>query len=108
MVFVGVGERELKRPTLGKRVPGGRRGLHVMVVRGRTRAGLLALAFAAVARGVGHVSSTPKLDSFLVDRCRVILRRRGPVAVDGEILQLDTPLQYELARDALKVVVRGG
>jgi len=106
MVFVAVGERELKLPTLGKRVPGGRRGLHVMVVRGQRRAGLLALALAAVARGVGHVSRTPKLDSFIVDRCCVVLRRRGPVAVDGEIVQLDTPLEYELTRDALKVVVR--
>jgi diacylglycerol kinase family enzyme len=106
LVFVGVGERELRLPTLGKRVPGGRRGLHVMVVRGRTRAGLLALAFAAVARGVRHVSRTPKLDSFLVDRCRVFVRRRGPVAVDGEIVELNTPLDYRLVRDALKVVVR--
>lgn len=106
MVFVGVGERELKLPTLGKRVPGGQRGLHVMVVRGQRRAGLLALAFAAVARGVHHVARTPKLDSFVVDRCRVVLRRRGPVAVDGEIVTLDTPLEYELSRDALKVVVR--
>jgi diacylglycerol kinase family enzyme len=106
MVFVGVGERELKLPLLGKRVPHGRRGLHVMVVRGQRRAGLLALAFAAVARGVGHVSRTPKLDSFVVDRCRVMLPRRGPVAVDGEIVTLDTPLEYELTRDALKVVVR--
>jgi diacylglycerol kinase family enzyme len=108
IVFVGVGERELKLPTLGKRVEGGRAGLHVMVVRGRRRARLLALALAAVARGVAHVSRTPKLDSFLVDRCRVILRRRGPVAVDGEIVQLDTPLDYELGRNALKVVVRRG
>jgi diacylglycerol kinase family enzyme len=106
LVFVGVGERELKLPTLGKRIRRGRRGLHVMVVRGRRRAGLLALALAAVARGVRHVSRTPKLDSFIVDQCRVFLRRRGPVAVDGEIVQLDTPLEYRLARDALKVVVR--
>jgi diacylglycerol kinase family enzyme len=108
LVFVGVGERELKLPALGKRIRGGRRGLHVMVVRGRTRAGLLALALAAVARGVGAVSRTPKLDSFIVDRCRVVLRRRGPVAVDGEIVQLETPLEYTAARGALKVVVRGG
>jgi diacylglycerol kinase family enzyme len=106
LVFVGVGERELKRPTLGRRIPGGRRGLHVMVVRGRTRAGLLALGLAAVARGVRHVSRTPKLDSFIVDHCTGFLRRRGPVAVDGEIVQLDTPLEYKLMSDALKVVVR--
>jgi diacylglycerol kinase family enzyme len=106
LVFVGVGERELKRPALGKRIAGGRRGLHVMVVRGRTRAGLLALALAAVARGMRHVSGTPKLDSFIVDECRVFLRRRGPVAVDGEIVQLDSPLEYRVVRDALKVVVK--
>jgi diacylglycerol kinase family enzyme len=106
IVFVGVGERELRLPTLGKRAPNGRRGLHVMIVRGRTRAGLLALAFNAVARGVRHVARTPKLDSFIVDRCRVVLRRRGPVAVDGEIVQLETPLEYEVRRDALKVVVK--
>ena len=106
LVFVGVGERELRLPTLGKRVPGGRRGLHVMVVRGRTRAGLLALGFAAVARGVRYAARTPKLDSFIVERCRVMLRRRGPVAIDGEIAQLDTPLEYTLAPNALKVVVR--
>jgi diacylglycerol kinase family enzyme len=106
LVFVGVGERELKLPSLGKRVPGGRRGLHVMVVRGRRRAGLLALALAAVAKGVRHVSRTPKLDSFIVDHCRVFLRRRWPVAVDGEIVELGTPLEYRLVRDALKVVVR--
>jgi diacylglycerol kinase family enzyme len=106
LVFVGVGERELRLPTLGRRVPNGKRGLHVMVVRGRTRAGLLALAFNAVARGVGYASRTPKLDSFIVDHCRVVLRRRGPVAVDGEIVQLDTPLEYRVATNALKVVVR--
>jgi hypothetical protein len=77
-----------------------------MVVRGRRRAGLLALAFNAVARGVRYVSRTPKLDSFIVDRCRVVVRRRGPVAVDGEIVQLDTPLEYALGPNALKVVVR--
>src|SRR5205814_576264 len=40
LVFIGVGERELKMPTLGSRVTNGRRGLHVMVVRGRARARL--------------------------------------------------------------------
>jgi hypothetical protein len=28
------------------------------------------------------------------------------VAIDGEIVQLDTPLEYEVKRDALRVVVR--
>lgn len=104
LVFIGVGERELQLPTLGSRVPDGKRGLHVMVVQGRTRARLLALALAAVARGVKSVAHTPQFDSFLVDRCRITVRRPGFVAVDGELVAMSTVLEYELRRDALKVV----
>jgi diacylglycerol kinase family enzyme len=104
LVFIGVGERELQAPTLGKRVPDGQRGLHVMVVRGRSRAGLFAIALAAVARGVDAVARTPELDAFLVDRCRISVRRPTMVALDGEIESMRTPLEYELRRDALHVV----
>ena len=104
IVFIGVGERELQLPTLGSRVPDGKRGLHVMVVRGRTRARLLALALAAVARGVKSVSRTPQLDSFLVDRCRITVRHPGLIAIDGELVSMPATLDFELRRDALHVV----
>jgi diacylglycerol kinase family enzyme len=104
LVFIGVGERELQAPTLGKRVPDGQRGLHVLVVRGRSRARLLAIALAAVARGVDAVARTPELDTFLVDRCRINVRRPTMVALDGEIESMRTTLEYELRRDALHVV----
>lgn len=104
LVFIGVGERELQLPSLGSRVADGRRGLHVMVVRGRSRARLLALALAAVARGVSAVAKTPELDSFLVERCRVTLRRPTAVAIDGELVAMHETLDYELRRDALHVV----
>jgi diacylglycerol kinase family enzyme len=104
IVFIGVGERELQLPTLGSRVGEGKRGLHVMIARGRTRARLLALALAAVARGVKSVARTPQFDSFLVERCRITLRRPGYVAVDGELVSMTTTLEYELRRDALCVV----
>ena len=104
LVFIGVGERELQLPTFGKRVSDGQRGLHVMVVRGRSRARVLALALAAVARGVDTVARGPQLDSFVVDRCRVRLRRPTAVAIDGELVAMRTMLEYELRRDALHVV----
>lgn len=104
LVFIGVGERELKLPTLGNRIPEGKRGLHVMVVRGRSAARLLAIALNAMARGVTTVSRTPELDSFIVDRCTITLRHRGFVAVDGELVSLDTPLEYSLERDTIRVV----
>lgn len=104
LVFIGVGERELQLPTLGSRVADGQRGLHVMVVRGRSRARVLALALSAVARGVDAVASTPELDSFIVDRCRITLRRPTAVAIDGELVAMRDTLEYVLHRDALHVV----
>jgi diacylglycerol kinase family enzyme len=104
LVFVGVGERELQLPLLGHRVAGGKRGLHVMVVQGRSRARLLALGLAAVARGVEAVSHTPQFESFLVDQFQIDLRGSGSVAVDGEIVHLTPPLHYKLRRGALTVV----
>ncbi|HKP16793.1 MAG TPA: diacylglycerol kinase family protein [Gemmatimonadaceae bacterium] len=104
LVFIGVGERELQLPTLGNRVSEGQRGLHVMIVNGRSRARLLALALAAVARGVDAVARTPELDSFLVQRCTVTLRRPTLVAIDGELVAMRETLEYELRPDALHVV----
>ena len=104
LVFIGVGERELQLPLLGNRVANGKRGLHVMVVRGRSRARMLAIGLAAVARGVKAVAATPEFDSFLVDRCTIDVRRSVTVAVDGELVRLSPPLEFELRRDALRVV----
>ncbi|MGI9140981.1 MAG: diacylglycerol/lipid kinase family protein [Gemmatimonadaceae bacterium] len=105
LVFVGVGERELKAPHMGARIEGGRRGLHVMVVTGRRRARLVALAMAAASRGVEQAARGPELDSFMVDRCTIQLKRRAtPIAVDGEIKNARTPLKLRLAASSLKVV----
>jgi diacylglycerol kinase family enzyme len=106
IVFIGVGRRELKLPTLGNRVENGSSGLHVMIVRGGTRARLVALAFEAAAKGTRAISRTPHLDSFLVDRC-TIEQRHSTVAVDGEVVSMASPLEYKLGANALQVVVPG-
>jgi diacylglycerol kinase family enzyme len=104
LVFIGVGERGLQIPLLGQRLPEGRRGLHVMVVRGRSRARLLALGLATAARGMDSTSRTPEFESFIVDSLRIDMQGMGTVAVDGEIVNLSAPLEYTLRRDALTVV----
>jgi diacylglycerol kinase family enzyme len=106
LVFIGVDERELQLPALGSRVKGGKRQLHVFVVRGRKRARIFALAMAAVARGVDTVRRMPELDAFLVDHCTIEMkRRRAMVAFDGETELMTTPLEYRIERDALRIVV---
>jgi hypothetical protein len=73
-------------------------------VRGRRRARLVTLAFAAAARGIRALSRTPHLDSYLVPRC-TIEQRHSTVAVDGEVVTLRSPLEYELGENALRLVV---
>lgn len=106
LVFVAVDERELQLPRLGARVDGGRRGLHVIVVRGGTWARLVAAGVTGAFRGTRALVRARFVDSFVVDRCRVELRRpNGRVALDGELVPLHSPLEYRVARDALKIVV---
>jgi diacylglycerol kinase family enzyme len=105
LLFIAVGERELKLPTLGGRVPGGKRGLHVMIVSGRRKARIFMLALDAFTGGVRKASRTPELDSFIVDRCSISMRRsRTRISFDGEAQDIETPLEYELERDILLLV----
>jgi hypothetical protein len=46
------------------------------------------------------------IDTLFADSCEVALSRtRGRVAVDGEVVPFEAPLQYRLLRDAIPVVV---
>jgi diacylglycerol kinase family enzyme len=106
MVFFGVGERELQLPTLGNRVKNGKRGLHVMVVRGHKRARLFAVALAGIAKGTKGAEKLPEFDDFLVESCRIDLTRpHATVGLDGELKRMVTPLDYRIERDALHLVV---
>jgi len=106
MVFVGVGERELKVPTLGNRVKNGKRGLHVMIVQGGKRARLFAVALAGIAKGTEEAEKLPEFDDFLVESCRIDLTRsHALIGLDGELKQMSTPLDYRIDRDALRLVV---
>jgi len=106
LVFVGVGERELQLPALGSPAEHGRRGLHVIVVRGGTWARLVAVGLTAAFGGNRAITRGSLAETFVVDRCRIEMPRpEGRVAVDGEIVTMRSPLEYRIARDALKLVV---
>jgi diacylglycerol kinase family enzyme len=106
LVFIGVGERELKLPILGNRVKNGRRGLHVMIVQGRKRARLFALAIAGITQGRQKAEELPEFDDFMVESCRIDLTRpAATIGLDGELKRFRTPLDYRIERDALRLVV---
>lgn len=101
LVFIGVDERELRLPSFGSRTANGQSGLHAIVIRGKTRARVMALALAATVRGIQVVSRTPHLDSFMVDHCKIELPRGWTyVGLDGETI----PLRYRIVRRALTIV----
>jgi diacylglycerol kinase family enzyme len=104
LVFIGVGERALEFPVLGGRVENGRRGLHVMVVKGRSRWRLVAIGATAILRGLDAVTRAGHFEDVIVDRLRITMHGAGWAALDGEIALLPTPLDYELRRGALSVV----
>lgn len=103
-VFIGVGERELRFPKMGNRIEGGRPGLHVMVVRAQSRSRFIAIGVMGLVRGLRALSRTPHFDAFLLDSCS-IEQRHSTVALDGEIVLMDSPLDFQLQKAALKVVV---
>jgi diacylglycerol kinase family enzyme len=106
LVFIGVGERELKLPILGNRVKNGKRGLHVMIVQGRKRARLFALALAGITKGMLGAEKLPEFDDFIVDSCRIDLTRpTATIGLDGELKRFSAPLDYHYERDALRLVV---
>jgi diacylglycerol kinase family enzyme len=104
LVFVGVGERELRIPSLGGRMDRGKRGLHLMIVRSRTGARLASLALQAAAKGLNAVAGTPAMESLVVTKCSMELRN-DTASIDGELIPVQPPLEYEFLPDALTVVV---
>ena len=103
-VFIGVDERELRFPKMGNRVEGGRPGLHVMIVRAQSRSRFVAIGIMGLVRGLRALSRTPHFDAFLVRACS-IEQKHSTVALDGEVVRMESPLEYELRTAALKVVV---
>jgi diacylglycerol kinase family enzyme len=109
LVFVGVGERTLTAPGLSELVANGRPGLHVIVVRGRRRARILALGLAAARGGARAVARMPEVDSFVVARCRVTVARDQVLAsTDGEVVRLPVPLDYRSAPRLLRIAAPAG
>jgi diacylglycerol kinase family enzyme len=105
LLFIGVGERVLGGGGLGERRPDGARALHVVVVNERRRPRIAALVFGALVRGLDDFIRTDAIDAHLVTEATVIMRHhRRTIAVDGEVVELDSPLSYELKKDAVNFV----
>lgn len=107
LVFVGVGEREMRFPHLGQTKPGGEEGLHVVAVDSNSRLENIKLVCAAIFLGTDPLSKDRKVQSELMNEVEVNVRRRKRVhvALDGEVLRVSSPLRYLYKSSCLNVVV---
>ena len=103
-VFVGNNEYQVENLQLGGRscLDAGRLSLYVAHRTGRL--GLLRLAVRAL---FGRLRETHDFDALCAREIWVETRRpkRLPVATDGEVMVLSTPLHYRIRPGALKVIV---
>lgn len=105
LFFVGVHERVLEGGMLGRRRKGGARALHVLVVKEHTRLRLHALLFRALAHGLRGLVAPRNVATNLTSTLVVTLPSpTAEIAIDGELVQLASPLRYEFVPDAVKVV----
>ena len=101
-VFVGNNAYQLGPLAIGQRqrLDGGHLSLYVM--RCRSRARMLWLSLRAILQGADAIEDLEAED---VDAAQITLRRaRVQVAVDGEVVTMDTPLRYAIRAGALLVV----
>jgi len=107
LLFVGVHERVLERAGLGMRRANGGRALHILVVNQHAPSRVRALAARAVARGVDSLASHHELESYLTGTATVTVPNAScTIAIDGELLEVTSPLRYRFVRDAVRVVHR--
>lgn len=105
LLFVGVGERWVQGKALGSRRPGGASALHVMVGSGRVRPKIVAHALGAVVNGRRSDPGNDGIDVNLLTHLEATMRASAvTIAVDGELVPMNTPLRYEIEKGAVQVV----
>lgn len=105
LLFVAVGERWVHGRSLGSRRPGGASALHVVVTHGRARPRIVAHALAAIIRGRGGQPDDDGIDIDLMTQVVATLKANTvTIAVDGELVEMRTPLRYAIERETVLVV----
>jgi YegS/Rv2252/BmrU family lipid kinase len=101
-VFVGNNEYELSGLELGTRTALHDGELQVCVVRKPSRAALLGTMLKTAVRGA---DAAPELEAITVRETVIeTFRRNIHVAVDGEVVKLQSPLRYTICPGALRVI----
>ncbi|MCB1756214.1 MAG: diacylglycerol kinase [Gammaproteobacteria bacterium] len=107
-LFVGVDERELQFPRMGVAHDDSSAGLHLMAVLSQGRLDSLLTAMKLLTQGTDVVRRAENIDTdlkntFIVDHPQKNKKMR--VAIDGELVFIETPLRLSYKPEALRVIV---
>ncbi|WP_020559774.1 diacylglycerol/lipid kinase family protein [Thiofilum flexile] len=108
LAFIGLRERELSFPSLGKELEQGAHGLHVIILKVETRWEMIRLMFNIIVRGLDPLQKARKVDSRMLESVEIdnhYRKRSIYVALDGELTLQNTPLKYHYIKNGLKVVI---
>ncbi len=111
LVFIGVGERELRLPTLGQVKQQGRKGLHLIAVASGHKIEIFKLVVKSFFLGIDPMTREGHIENQLLEDIELNFHRRQKrmhIALDGELTWLYTPLQYRLAPDEIMLAMPGG
>ena len=102
-VFVGNNEYRMEGLHAGSRASLVNHQLAVYILNAERRIGLLRLGLQVLVKGIGQVK---ELDLITAPEATIETRRsRLQVALDGEVMVLETPLKYRVKPAALRVHV---
>lgn len=113
LVFIGVGERELSFPTMGQTKIEGGRGLHLIAVNCKNSLEAFMLVVKSLFFGIDPLQKQRHIENQLVNAIELDFyrskrrMRRISVALDGELVNLHTPLKYRFAPGEIMVAIPG-
>lgn len=108
LVFIGVGERQLRLPLLGQAKEHGRRGLHFIALDCHNKIKVFILVIKAFFFGIDPLKKEASVESKLVQDIELTFRHRKRkviVALDGELSLLRAPLRYRFAPGEILVAL---
>ncbi len=108
LVFIGVGERNLRLPAVGQVKKQGSKGLHLIAVNCSTGIEVLTLLITSLFFGIDPLQKKRRIENQLVDHVELHFHHRKKrifVALDGELVPLHPPLKYHFAPGEIMVAL---
>lgn len=107
LIFMGIEERELSFPQMGGSKDSGEQGLHIIALKTRHWYHVMNIALNAFFRGIDPLDTWDNVENHIVQSIKLDFKRKKQkthIALDGEIMLMQSPLKYRYVPDKLKII----